>query len=168
MGKSESRVIWVAVGLAAGVCMTYFWPHEPALSAASDRSSKFGMATCHVSGGLGVAGDVEGVFVLDYYTGRLSGGVLDQKNGKFTSVFFRNVAADFQVDPKAEPNYAMVTGKMPLNASKRQAMAQGVVYVGELTSGRINAYGFPYNIARGPEGPMEMMPLDTYSFREKQ
>lgn len=168
MGKSESRVIWMAVGLAAGVCLTYFWPHEPALSAASDRSSKFGMATCSATSGLGVAGEVEAVFVLDYYTGRLSGGILDPKSGKFTASYFRNVAADFQVDPKAEPNYAMVTGKLPLNAKGRQAMANGTVYIGELTSGRINAYGFPYIIANRPTGPMEMEPLDTYSFREKQ
>jgi hypothetical protein len=166
--KSEQRMVWLAAGLVGGLCVSYFWPHEPAMSAASDRNSKFGMATCAVTSGLGVAGELEGIFVLDYYTGRLTGATLDPKSGKFMSGYFRAVAADFQVDPKAEPNYAMVTGKAPLNAKGRTPMASGVIYVGELSSGKILAYGFPFAVANRPTEPLPLDLLDGYTFREKQ
>jgi hypothetical protein len=163
----DQRIVWLGAGLVAGLCLSTFWPHEPAMSAASDRNSKFGMATCAVTSGLGVAGELEGIFVLDYYTGRLTGAVLDPKSGKFMSAYFRSVAADFNVDAKAEPNYAMVTGKAPLNAKGRTPMSSGVIYVGELTSGRVNVYGFPFAVGNSPAGPIPLDPLDSYGFREK-
>jgi hypothetical protein len=45
-------------------------------------------------------------------------------------------------------------------------MATGVIYVGELTSGKVAAYGFPYNDTAKPVGPFPLAPLHTFSFRE--
>ncbi len=164
---TDKRFVWMAAGLMLGLCIAYVWPHEPALATATDRSSKFGLATCPISPGFAGSGELEGLFVLDYLTGRLSGAVLNPKFGKFTNFYFRSVAADFQVDPKAEPVYAMLAGRTQLVSKTRASMAIGVIYVGELTTGRIVAYGFPYNDTNKPLDPIEMAPLDTFPFREK-
>ena len=158
----DHRMVWLAVGVIAGMAIASYWPHEPARAAATDRNTKFALATTPVS----ILDTVEGVFVLDFLTGRLTGAVLNAKVGKFGHAYYRNVAADFQVDPKAEPNYAIICGRAQLPRQGRLSMATGVVYIAELTSGRVNAYGFAYNESNRAVPPAEMIPLDTFPFRE--
>jgi hypothetical protein len=158
----DHRLTWLAVGLLAGLGFSQFWPHEPALAAVTDRNDKFAMATTPVS----ILDTVEGVFVLDFLTGRLTGAVLNAKAGVFGHAYFRNVAADFKVDPTGNTNYAIVAGRAQLPSRGRVSMATGVVYVAELSSGRVIAYGFPYNESPRPVPPVEMGILDNFAFRE--
>lgn len=158
----DNRMVWLVLGVVAGLCIAYFWPHEPALAVTSDRNDKFAMVTSEVS----FAGSVEGVFVLDFLTGKLQGAVLNNKLGKFTHAYYRSLAADFGVDPSVEPKYAIVTGRAQLPSQGRATMATGVVYVGELSSGKVVAYGFPYNESNRPVPPVPLQPLDVFQFRE--
>ncbi len=165
---SEQRWVWLVAGLVGGLCVSYFWPHEPAHATTNDRSAKFGIMTCPVQPGLaGVSPELEGVFVLDYLTGRLSGAVLSPKNGKFMHAYYRNVAADFQVNPNTEAVYAMVAGRNQMLAKGGVPLATGVVYVAELSSGKVGAYAFPYAESRGPVAPIQMEPADVFSFRQQ-
>ena len=133
----------------------------------ADRAEKFAMLTVPVKDVqfAGVRDHLEGVFVLDFLTGQLKGAVLG-KTGRFTHAYFRNIAADFQVDPAATPHYAIVQGNAQLPSQGRATMATGVIYVAELTSGRVAAYGFVYNDTNRPVGPIALARLDNFAFRE--
>ncbi|MEX2288209.1 MAG: hypothetical protein WD648_14030 [Planctomycetaceae bacterium] len=157
---TDFRTTWLVLGVLAGLCLSYFWPHEPALAATTDRSDKFALATSPVTGVL------EGVFILDFLTGRLQGHVLSNKVGKFSHAYYRNVAADFELETRAKPVYAVVAGHTPLTSTGPGSMAQGVIYVAELTTGSVNAYGFQYNESDRPLPPQQMIPLDRFQFRE--
>jgi hypothetical protein len=161
---SDSRVVWLVVGLIGGLGIATFWPHEPALASATDRTQQFAMATVSVN----AITPLEGIFVLDFLTGTLRGAVLNEQTAKFSQFYLRNVAQDFQVDPKKEPRYAIVTGVANINSRPGFQAANGVVYVAELSSGKVAAYGFPYVPARGPLPVVPMVPLDTLQFREPE
>lgn len=159
---SQERATWLAVGLLAGLCVAHFWPHEPAQAITVDRTDKYAMATGPVS----ITERVEAVFVLDFLTGRLEGRVLNPSLGVFTHSYFRNVAADFEVDPRGNPQYAIVAGQAQLASARGVSMASGVVYVAELLTGKVICYGFPYNETNRRLPPTELKPLDVFQFRE--
>ena len=162
-----SRTLWLIVGLIAGIGLAYVWPRERAFASTSDRDNQFAMATCPVSGGVGLASDqLEGIFVLDFLTGSLKGGALHRQTGKFTAFYFRDLAKDFKVNPQADPHYAFVTGAAQLNGSGGVTFASGVVYVGELTSGQIRAYAFPWRESNTVLPPIQLLPIDGFQFRE--
>jgi hypothetical protein len=158
----NSRFAFLAIGVVTGMCLTSIWPHEPAYAVTTDRDSRFAMTTCELSN----LSDVEAVFVLDFLTGQLQGGVLNPRTGQFQYTYSRNVAVDFNIDANAEPHYAIVTGKATLPQTGRIQHAQAVVYVAELSSGRVAAYAFPYTQSGRVAAAMAMTPLDSFQFRE--
>lgn len=160
--RQETHLFWLVAGLAGGLAIASLWPGEPARAVTTDRNSKFALATSEVS----FAGTSEAVFALDFLTGRLTGGILNNRTGAFTHAYYRNVAADFQLDPNIEPTYAIVSGRCQLPGRRGITPAQGVVYVAELTSGKVIAYTFPYKDSQRPLPPAEMLPADMFVFRE--
>ncbi|MEX0726462.1 MAG: hypothetical protein WEB58_09875 [Planctomycetaceae bacterium] len=160
----NGKFVWLTLGLLMGLGIASFWPHERALAAVSDRNDRFAMMTCPVT----IPETVDGVFVLDLLTGRLSGAVINNKVGKFTQFYFANLASDFNVDPKAEPQYAMVSGRIALPNVGADTPANGAVYVGEFSSGKVACYIFPYRNADRIFGPELMTPIDIFSFRQAQ
>lgn len=159
--EGGTRLLCLAAGVVIGLCISYFWPHEPVAAATSDRDSKFGMMTTQVAAG------VEGVFVLDYLTGRLTGAVMNTSTGKFSHIYLRSVAADFKVDPKETPHYAFVGGRALLSGRGSVSPAASIIYVAELTTGMVMAYGMDYKIVRGRvPTPLPFTPLDGFPFRE--
>ncbi len=165
--QSGNRYLWLLAGVAVGLAGSWFWPQEPMHAGTADRDDKFAMLTVPVKDVTfgGVRDHLEGVFVLDFLTGQLKGAVLS-KAGTFTHYYFRNLAADFQVDPSATPHYAIVQGNAQLPSQGRLTMATGVIYVGELSSGKIAAYGFPFNNANQVLAPIPLTPMATFPFRE--
>ncbi|MSR56306.1 MAG: hypothetical protein EXS05_01360 [Planctomycetaceae bacterium] len=148
---SDIRVSWLVAGLVAGLGIAYFWPHEPAYATNADRDSSFAMVTVSVgTSAAGINDPMEGVFILDFLTGQLKGAVLNRQTGKFASLYYRELAIDFDVDPEAEPHYAMVTGFSQLASRQGSTYASGVVYIGELSSGKVLAYAFPWKEAPRP------------------
>lgn len=166
---ADNRVALLAFGLLGGLCLSAFWPHEPLAANTSDREKNFGMITV-AARDISVAGvedKQDAVFVLDYVTGRLQGAVLNGRTATFTNFYYRDVAADFDVDPaKGEPHYAIVTGISQLPSRGRITWANGVLYVGELSSGKIHAYAFPYNEVRSKQPPVQMQLIDAFPFRQ--
>ena len=111
----------------------------------------------------GVRDVLEGVFVLDILMGRLIGKVIS-KNGQFTHTYQANLAADFGIKGNVQPQYAIVTGNAIMPQAGPQTPATGIIYVGELTTGKVIAYGFFYNSNRGGLRPLQ--PIDGFEFRE--
>ena len=156
----EKAVMWLVIGVLIGVGVLWFRPQQTVYAVTTDRNEKFAVATCEMTGG------IEGVFVLDFLTGQLRGAVLNTRTGKFQFEYTRNIALDFDVDSKAEPYYTIVSGRVGLPATGGVTPAAGTIYVAELSSGRVNAYMFPYREQSRGTGRVEMRPLDTFQFRE--
>ena len=87
--SNERRLVWMGMGLMAGLCLAYCWPHEVAHAVAADRDDRFAMATVETG-----FGNPEAIFVLDFLTGRLQGAMLNQQTATFTNFWARNIAAD--------------------------------------------------------------------------
>ena len=78
--SNERRLVWMGMGLMAGLCLAYIWPHEMAHAVATDRDDRFAMCTVDVG-----FGNADAVFVLDFLTGRLQGAMLNQQTASFTN-----------------------------------------------------------------------------------
>jgi hypothetical protein len=165
---ADSRVVWLVAGLLAGLGVAYFWPHEPAYATTADRDSNFAMITVPVGmSAAGINDPMDGVFILDFHTGQLKGAVLNRQTGKFTSLYFRDLAKDFNVDPQATPHYAIASGYSQLAGQAGLTFAAGVLYVGELSSGQMAAYAFPWKEAPNPPPPpVTLQPIDVVRWRQ--
>lgn len=160
--QTTSAIVLLAVGVAAGLGISHFRSSEPLQAGQVDRSSKFALMTTPVSFTEGT----EGVFAIDYLTGQLSGAVMNTKNGVFTNFYYRNLAAEFNVDPKTQPNYCVVGGRGQLPGRGGITSATSIIYVGELTSGKVVAYFLPYRESMVPLPPVALTPIANFSFRE--
>lgn len=157
---TSSRFFWLGVGLIGGLCTAYFWPHEPAYALATDRSAKYALVTSPAGS------QMEGVFLLDFLTGNLQGRVLNIRNATFTRSYFRNIAADFELDPKTEPQWAIVSGTGQLSATRGVTWATGVIYVAELTTGKVIAYAYPFTETQVVQEPVPLEPVAFFPWRE--
>ncbi len=92
----------------------------------------------------------DAIFVLDSVTGRLVGGAYNTQSNSFNQTFVRNVAADFGVVDKAQ--YLMVSGFANLKGSTIGQPANGVLYVGELTSGKVGCTASSISTRRNTAG----------------
>jgi hypothetical protein len=161
---SESRMAWLAIGTVFGMILSYYCPHEPAYANAAAMSEKFAMCTTETQ-----IGNSEAIFVLDMVTGRLLGAAHatnPQTPNVFTQTYQRNLAQDFGVVDNAQ--YVMVPGRALIQARAGGASpATGVVYVGELTSGVINMYGFGYVQANRPVPTQQLTLLGSFPWRQR-
>jgi hypothetical protein len=156
-----SGTAWLLAGLLVGLGIAAMWPHRPLTAATSDRNEKFGMCTVYVSEGL------EAVFVLDFLTGRLTGACLGKQGGGFVAFFEANVAVDLQVK-SAKPQFAMVPGLAQIRAAPGVQPAASVIYVAEMTTGRVGCYGIPFKLPNSKNLiPIKLAAIDVYTFREE-
>ncbi|MFM9960873.1 MAG: hypothetical protein ACKV2Q_06570 [Planctomycetaceae bacterium] len=152
--------IWLLAGMLLGLGIAALWPNRPLTAATSDRNEKFGMCTVYVADGL------EAVFVLDFLTGRLTGACLGKQGNQFVVFFEANVAADLQVK-SAKPQYAMAAGLAPIRATAGTQPAASVIYVSEMTTGKVGCYGIPFKLPNAPNPvPLKLAPLGFYTFRD--
>ena len=162
--SNERRLVWMGLGLMAGLCLAYVWPHEMVHAVAADRDERFAMCTVDVG-----FGNSEAIFVLDFLTGKLQGAMLNQQTATFTNFWARSIAADFQAqaDAAAKAKYVFIPGTANLNNRGGATTAAGVLYIGELTSGKVGCYRFPFKTSTKvlPVWPLE--PFAYFPFREE-
>ena len=162
LNRQGGRLSWMALGLVAGIAIASIWPHEPLRAASSDRNQKFAMVTCQVGNGY------EGVFVLDFLTGRLVGACLGRVQAvtQFQYYYLRNVAEDFKVAGQGEPYYAISAGYADIQSRGNAQFGASVIYVAELNSGKVGAYAIPFKIAQQKVAPVALTPIGDFPFRE--
>jgi hypothetical protein len=158
----NSRRSWLVVGFIVGYAVASYWPHEPLQASTSDRNDKFAMVTAPLSLGN------EGVFVLDFLTGRIWGAALGRSRNAslFLQVYHRNIAEDFKIDANAEPFYAISTGGAAIPNVRGVQYASSALYVAEMNSGKVAAYAIPYQITQQKIPVQPLVPIDFFSFRE--
>jgi hypothetical protein len=158
-----AAVLAVAMGLAVGLVLGGLWPQTLLHATATDRVDTFAMAT-----GL-VDEDVEAVYFLDFLTGDLRSLVLGKQMGGISGIYTFNVAAHLGIDPNKNPRYMMITGMVNLRrGGSRMQAGRAVVYVAEVTSGKMGAYAIPWNpsiAAAGQTMTGNLVPVAMYQFR---
>jgi hypothetical protein len=112
---------------------------------------------------------IEAVYTLDTLTGELRGRVLNPALGRFTIRFgYPSVAKDFE--GVKNPKFLMVTGIADLRQGYRGVkMARSIVYIAEATTGKVVAYGAPWDQtkASSPQGfTAAFVPLDMFTARD--
>ncbi len=113
---------------------------------------------------------VEGIFTLDALTGELRGAVMNPAKGKFVAFYkYSNLAQDF--DTAKNPKFLMVTGLGELRSGygPGKRAAHCIVYIAEVTSGRVIAYAVPWDqtAAGSPKGFLSTFyKVDAFSARD--
>lgn len=161
--KSEQKMrwMWLCLGVVVGVGIATLWPHEPALADMSDRDQQFTMSTAQIE----LLNPLEGVFVTDLVSGTLRGAVLNRQFGKFSVFYYRDLNKDFLVDTGRQARYAVVNGQVQLASRAGVQFGASAIYVAELTTGKLIAYSFPYRDIPDVVPPIELIPLDQFSWR---
>lgn len=155
----RSAMMFTAGAMTMAAVM-YAVPAKPAQAPVAHGNDKFSMATVPlIETGLN-----EAVFVLNHLTGALVGSALNERTGTFTHRYLHNVAADFQTSSK-DPRYAIVSGPANLQSTGPNAPAFGVLYIAELSSGNVIAYGFPRPTNRNA-GDLALVKMDFFKFAD--
>jgi hypothetical protein len=159
--KSLATAAWpvAVVGsvFAAGLAVGSRWATHPRLPLAQAMSSladqTFAVCTAPIDNA------TEGLFILDFETGDLTGGVLNQ-TGKFGTAYRHNVLADLGIEVGAVKNqrFMIVPGMAKVGTPATARMAQSVLYVTDAATGATVAYGIP--TAGKPGAGAALVPLD--------
>ena len=141
----HARLAWLGLvlGLAGGLVLAVFLPNTPLQAVATDRSDTFAMATVSLDE------SIEAVCFLDFLTGNLGAATVSKMNGQFVAFWGCNVNKDLGVDPAKSPRYMIVSGNADLRrvGGAQSGPSRGIIYVAEITSGKVGAYCIPWSPA---------------------
>lgn len=143
----DRRAAWLVVGLCGGLLIRGTWPETPAWAVATDSDESCAIATGPLDDSF------EGFYFLDFASGELRGTALSPITRKFFATFSANVANDLGVDGRRNPKYLLATGNAQFRPGGGPVQpASGIVYVFELTSGKVAAYAVPWSQAQSATG----------------
>ncbi|MCI0683823.1 MAG: hypothetical protein L0Y71_17090 [Gemmataceae bacterium] len=128
----QRRLCWLITGAALGAAVTWFLgaSTRPVLAAGNDRFEDFILCTGPVA--LNANTPTDGVWLLDYRTGRLLGTLIDRVVGRIGGWAEVDLAAEFGVQPRQNVHFMMTTGTI--------TNGQAALYVAETSSGRFGIY----------------------------
>ena len=156
---------WMGIlfGIAIGIGISQCWPARRLQATATDRSDQYAICTAPGT----ALESSEGIFTLDFLTGDLKGAMLNRSLGKFTQFYYRNIIQDFGLEQSAQAKYALVSGQNLLAGGRGGVTpAPAAIYVAELNSGRVIAYGFPYRESQTRQAPAPFVMMDGFPFRQ--
>lgn len=162
-GGRMGSAVTLAGGVAIGMAIGLFRPQTTIHAVATDRVDNCAMATGPLDD------DTEALFYLDFLSGELRATALSPIARKFFASFSANVNNDLGVDIAKHPKYLMVTGNSIFRRGGGQVQpGNSVVYVAELTSGKVAVYAVPWSQAYAGAGRQIHAPLvllDVYPMR---
>lgn len=134
-------------------------PLETVQAASSLADGSFASCTVPLEAG------IEALFLLDFETGDLSGGLLGPSTGKFTGLYKVNVLKDlgFKTGQAKNPKFLLVSGIANPGRIGPVQLASSVLYVTDCATGTTVAYGIP--AATGAGAFAELLRLDVVSPR---
>ena len=158
-------VATLAVGIGVGWLLAPQRELPKAFAITSQADESFAICTAPIDATNGI----EGIFVLDFATGDLTGGLLNANSGMFATSYKWNVLGDlgFQPGQAKNPRFLLVAGQAELRPNPRigrRQLAPSVIYVTDCTTGATAAYGIPWSPQQAnAAGPVmsELVPLDV-------
>ena len=129
--RTVMQAVVAALAAAAGVVATLFSCRNRGRRAASnDRFQDFIMATGAVSVNPKIQTD--GVWLLDYKSGKLLGTVIDRNQGKIVGWAEVDLRAEFGLAAQADVHFMMTTGYI--------TQGQSALYLAETSTGQFGVY----------------------------
>ena len=130
--KDTGRLVWVLVGVALGGLggVAWFGRVPPARAGSNDRHEDYILCTGSVS--TNPRAPTDGVWLLDYRSGKLLATVIDRDRGKVAGWAEVDLVTEFGLAPRADVHFLMTTGQI--------ALSQAALYVAETTSGKFGIY----------------------------
>jgi hypothetical protein len=128
---NKSRFLWLAIGVTAGVVGTALWlGQSKPVQAANDRYEDYVICTGAVQ--ITPRSLTDGVWLLDYKSGKLLGTVIDRVLGKIVGWAEVDLTSEFSIQPRQNVHFIMTTGNI--------TNGQAAVYVAETTTGKMGVY----------------------------
>jgi hypothetical protein len=129
--KDLGRFFWLAVGLmvGGGAVALYGLAVTPA-EATGDHSEDYILCTGTVS--ISPRVHTDGVWLLDYRSGKLLGSVVDRNLGRLVPWAEVDLVREFNVQPKTKVHFMMATGAI--------TQGQAALYLTETTTGQVGVY----------------------------
>jgi hypothetical protein len=124
-------MLWLLTGIVIGVAGSalYLLPSRQA-QAANDRFEDYIMCTGAV--GVTARAPTDGVWLLDYRSGKLLGTVIDRTLGKIIGWAEVDLVGEFGLPPRQNVHFLMTTGNI--------AQGQAALYIAETTTGKFAVY----------------------------
>jgi hypothetical protein len=135
--NDQGRMFWLGAGIVAGVigAIVYLGPGR-SVQAANDRYEDYVMCTGTVTGTIpvrsGVASQTDGLWLLDYRSGKLLGTVIDRVHGRIVGWAEMDLVREFGIAPRQNVHFMMTTGSLNYG--------QAALYVAETSTGRFGVY----------------------------
>lgn len=130
--KDVARLFWLTVGLALGATgMAVILGQTRTAEASNDRFDDYVMATGAVT--TTPRSHTDGVWLLDYRSGKLLGTVIDRgSGGKIAGWAEVDLVSEFGIPPRQNVHFLMTTGQI--------AFGQAALYIAETSTGKFGVY----------------------------
>jgi hypothetical protein len=129
--RDSGRLLWLAVGLLLGaVGMAIYLGQGGSARAANDRFEDYILCTGPVA--VTPRAPTDGVWLLDYRSGKLLGTVIDRNAGKIIGWAEVDLVSEFSIAPRQNVHFLMTTGNI--------AQGQAALYVAETSTGKLGVY----------------------------
>jgi hypothetical protein len=142
------------VGLGVLVSLMGLNPTHSLRAASNDRYQDYVMCTGTVT--INPRLQTDGVWLLDYRSGKLLGSCIDKSSGKILGWAEVDLAVEFEVKPQQDVHFMMTTGFVSQGLS--------ALYVAETTTGKFGVY----SMGPGATGGIVIRRHDMTSFRTIQ
>jgi hypothetical protein len=125
-------MLWLISGAALGAAVTWFLnaSTRPVLALGNDRYEDYILCTGPVA--LNNNMPTDGVWLLDYRTGKLLGTLIDRGFGKIGGWAELDLVTEFALQPKGNVHFMMTTGSI--------TNGQAALYIAETSTGRFGIY----------------------------
>lgn len=156
-GWASCAAALFAAGIAVGIVAAPRSPLAKVQAVTSLADESFAVCTVPLNG------VVEALFMLDFETGDLSGGILDTSvtPPRFASGYKHNVLKDlgFKAGQVKNPKFLLVSGIADMPAAGGMQFANSILYVTDSSTGTTVAYAIPFSAQQA--GMVELVPLDV-------
>jgi hypothetical protein len=130
--KTTGQCLVLAIGIGLGVAGSAVFnvPANTLQARPNDRFEDYVMCTGACA--LNPRSPSDGVWLLDYKSGRLLGTVIDRAQGRIAGWSEVDLASEFEVTAKQSAHFLMTTGVI--------AAGQAALYVAEVSTGKFGVY----------------------------
>jgi len=129
--KDSARLLWLVVGMVLGaVGIGLYLTSARTVQAANDRFDDYILCTGAVA--VNPRAPTDGVWLLDYRSGKLLGTVIDRNLGKIIGWAELDLVSEFGITPRQNVHFLMTTGNI--------SQGQAALYIAETTTGKFAVY----------------------------